>query len=515
MFVGRDRELDQLKKVEKDLLRGKPSVLIIAGMEGWGKTSLLKRFADSLSDAEPVYIDIATISLSPDLFCLHFIGNIFWRLAEEREDERLSYFEIRFQRKVVSAIGDREISEGFGRFYNSLEKEDRNWADLIQQTFALVGLLAERLSLRLIILLDNFSELLFLSNYQIEPFSLFKKSTAAKRVSWICAGDKISLLKERFREIIFLKGLTKEETKRLVFSLLSSTHFDDDVVERIWQIAEGNPNIVTILSKRLIDLYIESKRKLDIYSVDEAFFCEFSEGGDIHRLCLNLVEKRISAARGEGLLRAVLAILAKRENTTLASVAKDLRRQSGVTRNLLIRLMDVDLVDQRERAYYIPDKILRWWIRRYYYGIKPEIPDIRKEPKKRLTEILVELLNRFSGQKIEGELFGIEEEVTLPRFHLVRLIKREIDTAQIEALSEREGWLVIVSLKEEPVTPKEIDMALREREKRGYRVWFVAKAGFSSDVIISAKGHLMLSIKEDIEALSERVGVGSKFSNIL
>ncbi len=489
MFIGREKEIERLKQLEIDVQKGKSPILLILADAGTGKTALIRRFIDETSKkVSPVYIDLAKLNLSPDFFCLHLLGSVFHSLSEEKDEDKSLYFDLSFQKKIIQEMADPEIEAKWDKFCQSLE--EANWKNLFSETFLFLSDLAKRLDLRLILFLDNFSFLSSLANYQIEPFSIFKQeANKTKRIGWVLASDRRRLLEGMFDEKLFLDNMEQAEARKLSLSLLSSAHFSDSAIERMYQITEGSPGLIVLLAKEL-----ESKRRIDSLSVDEAFFLSFTEGA-IYRYCQSIVSQGIAEARGEGLLRVALSGLAKRGESILSDLSNDIRRKSGVTRNLLLRLMDVDLVCQKEKMYYIPSRILTWWIRMYYYGILPELLEASPEERDEIEELLCS----FSGQKIDGGFFGLKEDILLPVFDKISVAKQNKIT-EIEAIGD-ESWLVYFSENLEPISEKQIEDIISESKKRGCKGWFIAKAGFTYEAILKAEAKVLLSIDEDIKAI--------------
>jgi hypothetical protein len=489
MFIGREIEIERFKQLEAAARKGKSPILLILGEKGIGKTALIRRFIDEISDkVSPVYIDLARLNLSPDFFCLHFLGSVFSGLSEEKDQDKSLYFDISFQKRIVYEMASPEIEADYNKFCQSLEGGD--WKSLFSETILFLEDLAKKLDLRLILFLDNFSELSSLANYQIDPFSIFKQEASkTKRVGWVLASDRRKLLEGMF-ETFYLDGLVQTETRKLVLTLLPSSSFDDEAIEMIHQLTEGSPNLIELVAKEL-----GSKKGIDPFSVNEAFFLSFTKGA-IYRYCQSQLAQKIAEARGEGLLRVVLAGLAKRGEATLSELSSDIRRKSGVTRNLLLRLMDVDLVAQKEKRYYIPNRILAWWIRMYYIGILPELPQAEIEEER---DEITDLLSSFSGQKINGNLFGLKEDILLPNFDSVSVVNRGKIT-EIEAIGD-ESWLVRSSKSLEPVFEEQVEDLIYESNKMGYKGWFISKQGFAYEAILKTDGKILLSIDEDIKAI--------------
>ena len=94
-----------------------------------------------------------------------------------------------------------------------------------------------------------------------------------------------------------------------------------------------------------------------------ALAAQMAAGTPLSHLCRFSYELRLHRARGYGVLKAIMGILAEREPLTLTEVARRLGRTPGSTRDYLSWLEDVDLVETREKRYRFSDPVLRLWVR--------------------------------------------------------------------------------------------------------------------------------------------------------
>lgn len=472
MFLGRKEELKILYKAKEELLKGKGFVYFISGIKGSGKTSLLNEFLQTIEDVEVIYIDIKKLSLSPDLFSLYFIGNIFFSLAGEKED-KTNYFSKTFQKRVVEELKEERITKHADRFYEEIEKQKPNYPLLLKLAFQFPSVISQSLSLKLIILLDEFQEISFLSNYRIDPYELFKTSIDDS-VLWILASSK-KAPSFYFKRNISLSSLSNEDIAPMV------SNWTEGAINRLFEITGGIPYPLFVLLDCL-----SGKESVDAFLVDKVLQKELKDNGRLYYYCEQILDSTISSARGEGLIRASLISLAKNDNASLSTIAKDIRRSPGVTRSLLLRLISTEIIQFKDKKYFIPNKLLSLWIRIHYYGEK-------QEPK----DPIIEILKSFNGQKVSGELFAKEQDISLPLFSSIKIR----DDGFVSAEGEKEKWLIKV-FEKGIATRKDIEGLINSARKVNVIPWFISMDGFAGDVFFP-KMDTMLSIKDDIKTLCE------------
>ncbi|HAW49707.1 TPA: hypothetical protein DCX16_01980 [bacterium] len=474
MFVGRERELEILNAAKKGLLSGSGDIYFICGIKGIGKTSLLNHFFLQNEDIDKVYIDLKKLSLSPELFCLHFIGEVLFSLAKDT-GEKKGYFSERFQKVFIDNLNSQKIAKHLAPLYDEIETKRPDYEKILDITFSFPSILSKELSLNLAILLDEFQSLSFLLNYRIEPFSIFKKATRNNGILWILASSKISL-GAMFKNRFILSSLSKDEIKKL------AEGFDED---RLWHLTGGIPYLVLVLIDR-------AKRQGEL---EKVFWDEFSPQGRLYQYCEDIIDEAIYNARGEGLIKAVLVSIAYNKNPNLTRIAKDIRRKAGIAKSLITRLMETELVVCKDKRYFIPITLISWWISLYYYG---KIDDeIAEKP-----DNFLELLDKFDNQKIDGGIFGTKKDVVLPKFYS-RTKRRIGDILEIEAVGDKEVWLIRI-LETRIAKEDDIKSLIKEAEKKQTKPWFVSKEGFVSDVFLE-KRDIMLSIWNDIEELKKKL----------
>lgn len=78
--------------------------------------------------------------------------------------------------------------------------------------------------------------------------------------------------------------------------------------------------------------------------------------------CRYHLEKALGKARGQSMLSAVLNTVAV-EALTLTEISRKIFRSAPVTKSLLERLMEVDLIERRGRKFYVKDAVLAVYLK--------------------------------------------------------------------------------------------------------------------------------------------------------
>ena len=81
----------------------------------------------------------------------------------------------------------------------------------------------------------------------------------------------------------------------------------------------------------------------------------------------NYLSESLGRARGKSLLWVILKKLSRKE-MKLNEVSRSIYRSSAVTKNLLTRLIDVDLIVKDGNVYSFKNKLLRYFVDGIYYA---------------------------------------------------------------------------------------------------------------------------------------------------
>lgn len=379
LFSGRDFYFEQLQKNLEQLKKAQQRNIAIFGYRGTGKTILVKEFIRRIKDKDivPVYIDLNRLSLSPENLAIELIANISaWFF--EKDHQWLSQTINIDGIKSLKSLLKKNSSEIIGKVVNELEKIKPNQQLLIELAFNFAQTLAEENNKKIILCIENFDKILELNGFEqvTDVFSAIKfqqRDVLYIVTSSAVAQFKPTLVKYNF-EFIELVNFSKEETKILVEKLAGKV--SNAVINEIYSLTLGHPYYV----------YYIALRYKQTNNVKRAFLLEtLSKEGGIYKLCDSILQSAISRARGKTLLNVILNVLSHYDKLRLTDIARKIFRSAPVTKSLLSRLIEVDIIAKSDNLYSIHDPVLRYFISKLNSGISIE-PD--EELLKKLEEEL-------------------------------------------------------------------------------------------------------------------------------
>lgn len=292
------------------------------GYRRTGKTLLLKQFISNVEkEVKPVYIDFNRISLSPENFSLEFIS------------------------KLEHLDSSNELKNIKQTIENELQKIKPDQRLIVKTSFDFLEELSKKH--RIILCLDNFENIFDLNNFsQIDDILSFMDFNN-KNITFIVTSSAIYLIKKLLKnfEIIELKNLDKKQTETLANKYNIKN-------KEIYDYIYGHPYLIKCLCERL------EKTK----DIKKAFSIELSEE-NINRHCEDVYSYSLNRARGKSLLKVILKVLADSHEASLTEISKKIYRSAPVTKALLERLIEVDLISKHNKKFSINDPILEKWLK--------------------------------------------------------------------------------------------------------------------------------------------------------
>jgi hypothetical protein len=455
-FTDRQRELAALSYAVEELRRGRPHHLAFLGLRKIGKTSLLKEFAFRLlTEAQPagetvlpVYVDFEEICSSPESFALRYVGHVSYWFQSKGEQIATPFLSL----NSLLLNGPALMKANLETLANELARARPDRGFLLHQAFDFAEELAHKAGLRFLVMLDEFQAIHTLANFQetkdvVAVFRAHQERHIA--CGYVIAGSAISAMEHtlahtsplfaRF-ERLSLAPFGREDTRALVARLLAPENIEDlpVVSAEIHRLTGGHPFYIEALCDRLRRWRSLQDVALTVAAVKEAFAWEvLSPEGRIYDFCRYIYDISIQRARGYGALIAILQLLAEEEGLTIAEVARRQKVTAATARDYLRWLKEVDLIGERDGGHYYCDPVLRFWVANVTTGVEivgPPRREMLEELVRRLderyqraaTELgmakesqVRELLQRFAGQEVDGNLLGLTGRVRLPAFHRV------------------------------------------------------------------------------------------------
>jgi predicted transcriptional regulator len=222
-------------------------------------------------------------------------------------------------------------------------------------------------------------------------------------------------------------------------------------------------------------------------------------------------------------LKALLQILATEDGLALSEIAGRLRRQASAARDYLRRLMEVDLLVEREGRYFYVDPVFRYWVAQTTKGVDVEgFP--RQEDLKRLVAELAErfarastqlgrakesevreLLRKLVGRTVPGAYLGQSAPIPVPVFTRIEPYRSPDGQTELDAFAENgERWAVEVKWRQKRVGANELAHLLAGAAGLQARPWCVSQAGFTPDALaFAAANDILTSNAEDLAALAK------------
>lgn len=536
-FTNRVSELATLALVADDLLMGRPRHVALFGLRRIGKTLVCQEQMRRLhagSQVIPVYLDLQDLASSPELFAQRYVGlSCFWAVdhGEGPADPYLNAADL----LQTSAAGLPVVTRTAAALINEMGKQRTDNTTLLNIAFDFPERLAEALGQPLMYFLDEFPELLTLGSFPGvgDPLKHFRAALQRQtRVAYVITGSAVSATEHivqdhqsplflQFRALE-LHPFTPEDTQALTEKLVG--RLSPAAQAAIHTYTFGHPFYVTALAERVRELAAGEAEAITPELISQAFVLEALENrGQIYSYCRYLYDISLQKARGYGVLKALLQILATEHGLTLSEIASRLRRQASATRDYLRRLMEVDLLVEREGRYFYVDPVFRYWVAQTTKGVAIEgfphqeelkalVADLAERFARASTQLgrakeseVRELLRKLAGRTVPGACLGQPDPLPVPAFTRIEPYRSPDGQVEIDALAENgERWAVAVKWRQKRVGRREMEQLLTMTADLQARPWFVSQAGFTPDALaFAAEKRMLISNAEDLTALAK------------
>jgi predicted transcriptional regulator len=536
-FTNRVSELTTLALVADDLLVGRPRHVALFGLRRIGKTLVCQeqmRRLHASGKVIPVYLDLQDLASSPELFTQRYVGlSCFWAVdhGEGPADPYLSATDL----MQTNAGSLSVVTRTAAALINEMGKQKVDYTTLLNIAFDFPERLAEALGRPLMYFLDEFPELLTLGSFPGvgDPLKHFRAALQRQtRVAYVITGSAVSATEHivqdhqsplflQFRALE-LHPFTPEDTQALTEKLVG--RLSPAAQAAIHTYTFGHPFYVTALAERVRELAAGATEAVSPELVSQAFVLEALENrGQIYGYCRYLYDISLQKARGYGVLKALLQILAIEDGLALSEVASRVRRQASAARDYLRRLMEVDLLVERQGRYFYADPVFRYWVAQTTKGVaidgfprqeelKALVADLAERFARASTQLgrakeseVRELLRKLAGRTVQGAYLGQTDAIPVPAFTRIEPYRSPDGQTEIDALAENgERWAVEVKWRQKRVGRSELEQLLTAAAELQARAWCISQAGFTPDALtFAAEKGVLISSAEDLAALTK------------
>ena len=536
-FTNRVSELTTLALVADDLLVGRPRHVALFGLRRIGKTLVCQeqmRRLHASGNVIPVYLDLQDLASSPELFAQRYVGlSCFWAVdhGEGPADPYLNATDL----LQTNAASQLMVARTAAALISEMGKQKVDYTTLLNIAFDFPERLAEALGRPLMYFLDEFPELLTLGSFPGvgDPLKHFRAALQRQtRVAYVITGSAVSATEhivQDHRSPLFLQfralelhPFTPEDTQALTEKLVG--RLSPAAQAAIHTYTFGHPFYVTALAERVRELAAGEATAVTPELVSQAFVLEALENrGQIYGYCRYLYDISLQKARGYGVLKALLQILAIEDGLALSEIASRLRRQASAARDYLRRLMEVDLLVERGGRYFYADPVFRYWVAQTTKGVaidgfprqeelKALVADLAERFARASTQLgrakeseVRELLRKLSGRTVPGAYLGQTDPIPVPAFTRIEPYRSPDGQTEIDALAENgERWAVEVKWRQKRVGRSELEQLLIAAADLQARPWCVSQAGFTPDALtFAAENAILISNAEDLAALAK------------
>ncbi|MDR3576052.1 MAG: AAA family ATPase [Anaerolineaceae bacterium] len=544
IFTNRRQELATLNHYHHSLINGPVKHVALFGLRRIGKTLLLKEFMRKLTDANnaecPVFLDFSVICSSPENFAFGFIGSICYWLLDQGKNDPEPFLNPASLGPAILKAGGNKLYDEIQPILQELQRARPDRQALLRQAFRFPRLAAKALDKKLVLICDEFQEIRTLENFpnSRNVVALLRAELQSQSdVQYILAGSAISVLAGLLSNpdsplfALFTRmavdPFDRESTQELVNKLLVEP-LDTDLYPLLHSLTGGHPFYIIAVAQRVSYLVEVVQRPISPDVIKQAFLVEtLSPGGRIYDFCQYVYDLSLQKAKGYGSLKSVLQILAQEEGLTATEVARQLHVVSATASDYLRWLCEVDLVIEKDQAYFFRDPVLRFWVGNVIKGIEVSLTAEPMDLKglvqrldhqfQRVSEelgdaeesMVRELMRQFHGQSIQGELFQKKGAITLPVFGEVESeisANGQIELDAIGGGSER--WVVEVKWRNKRAGVKELEKLLQHAQEQSAKGWFVSRSGFSADAIqYASENGLFITDKDGLETLRKLIVV--------
>jgi len=344
LFTGRQQYIKQLEeKVSKK------SITAVIAPSGFGRTTLLRQFAAKNS---AFYIDLKKISIPPENFAVELIGTVCFLSLAKDHSELSEFMSIE---RLKQLKPDQEL--------------------LVKCAFSFAEEFAAEHRKRYSVILDSFDEILKLDNFsQIKDASdlFFSTVSKNKNCQFIISSSAVNLLRSITKkysiDTVEMSALSQDETRDLFEKIAGRC--DERIAKEVYRLSSGLPLIVRSMASRFRGEKTSDVQK-DLNLLKYILVSELADTTSrSYFYCSSLFTGSLNRARGESLLKAALKAVSQNRPLRLTEVARLIYRSGPVTKSLLERLVEVDLITKAENTFDFSNQVLKLWCRLMFSDIE-------------------------------------------------------------------------------------------------------------------------------------------------
>ncbi|MCB9757294.1 MAG: hypothetical protein H6753_02575 [Candidatus Omnitrophica bacterium] len=485
-FYGRKKKLELLKRRVFDLKDGYRQNMAFLGDRYSGKTMIIKKFLADLDDPQivPVYIDLENADLA----------YFFYRLA----GSLLHHFVCRQglavsdDLVVLMSLAENclpQTVKAIKKIQNHLahNRELEAYLEIITlpQTFT------QEANMYCVLFFDEFQHL---EDFGIndEFQELGKRIMIQRRCLYVVASsllwsaqkilsEKLSLLFGNF-EVLEIQPFDIKTSQEFVQFQLQGIKLSGPLTHFLIDFTGGQPLYLTLICEELRALCaVHKQTEIFLPLVSLAFEKILNERWGVLSRHFDLIIERIASGKGNVVVSRILLSLAGGRQK-IGELKERLNLKQTVVTGRVNRLLELGIVAKNGNYYYLPDRLLKYWLKFIFYKRRNVIEnhgerqqeEFRQEfsraydvscasAKRDVCSQVLELLSCFENEalSINGRRYKLPlfRQMTPSRVRMVA--GGHLDF--IRAVADDGEWIII--LKSGAVGENEINNVLNETRK--------------------------------------------------
>lgn len=274
-FIGRDKALKQLERCMIGYGQGS---VIITGVEGIGKSTLLRIYFSKSKKEELVKIE-KTEDMQPILVC-----------EADLSSDCGDFYEYLLNRLVSSCRRVLRVVSNWNKIYEDILFEEESGTSPKAKFESVINVLKE-FGYRVVLVVDSFERFTTSTSIKLEHHEMLRNLSESGKLQCVCATDydlnkdtlpidvKESLYLQTFHNKIKLEGLAVDEVKGYIVGKLQNKEvkFSDKVIQDIHNLTGGIPWLVNKLANYIYDHIKQNEGNYEIRAVLSKFLNENRE----------------------------------------------------------------------------------------------------------------------------------------------------------------------------------------------------------------------------------------------
>ncbi len=378
-FYGRKKKLELLKRRVFDLKEGYRQNMAFLGDRYTGKTMIIKKFLSDLDDPQivPVYIDLENADLS--YFFYKLAGSLLYHFAQSQAlslADELSLLANATENRLPQTV--KVIRKIQGLLAQNRQRE------AYLEIITLPQIFTQEAQVYCVLFFDEFQHF---EDFGIDDEfqELGKQIMTQRRCLYVVTSsllwsaqrilsEKLSLLFGNF-EILEIQPFDIKTSQEFVGFQLQGIKISGQLTHFLIDFTGGQPLYLTLICEQLrvlADAHKQTEVFLPLLSL--AMEKILHERWGVLSRHFDLVIERIASGKGNVVVSRILLSLAfgRQKVTELSANLKLKQAAVGARVN---RLLELGIIAKNGNYFYIPDRLLKYWLKFVFYKRRNVIED--------------------------------------------------------------------------------------------------------------------------------------------